>query len=423
MPTETLYRYFIGVATKSLSAVETDPKVSNQHEINGVTPLKEILGTNRQKFKAKFIYVSDIEMECFSEDGSMTWYDARENHPTRTEYRLYYTANSVMTKAKEGDYFVLGLRPDNSLIVIVARGGSVSERQLAWLFDDKDTTNRFTVNKDTSDIRLNFASRYILEQIGLESEQELPATYLEDMIKRFNGKFPPTKTFSEYARETIGISDYTDPDEILLLWLEREEALFRMFERYLVEDKISKGFDDVDDFINVALSVINRRKSRVGAGFEHHIEQILKDFNISYSTQKITENKSKPDFIFPHIAAYHILNDDLVNQIVTVLGVKYSCKDRWRQVLAEANRLKTKYLITVEPGISTNQTQEMQNNNLRLIVPREIHETYTIEQRNWLLTVQDFLNILIRKEKDDWNKYCYPLSLNEVVEQYQKRIN
>lgn len=399
MSADKLSKYFIGVATKRLSAVEIDPERSNQHELNGVALLKQILGKKKQYFKTKYIYVSDNESECFSEDGNMTWYDAREKHPTRTEHRLYYSANGVLDKAKEGDYFVLGLQPDNKLIVIIAKGGSIIESQLAWLFNDKNTTSNFTINSAMSDIQLNFASKYILEQIGLELEKDIPDFYLEDMIRKFNGKFPSTKTFSEYARSTLDISYYTDPDEILLLWLEREEALFRMFERYLVEDRISKGFDDIDDFIDVALSVINRRKSRVGAGFENHIEQIFKDFGISYSAQKETENNSKPDFIFPHIEAYHKFNNEKVNQFVTLLGVKYSCKDRWRQVLSEADKLKTKYLITVEPGISINQTEEMQSNNLYLVVPKEIHETYTIEQRKWLLTFQDFLYSVIEKEK------------------------
>jgi len=423
MPIETLSNYFTGVAMKNLSTVETDPRISNQHEINGVAPLKKILGLKRQTFESKFIYLSDIEIDCFSEDGSMTWYDARENHPTRTEYRLYYSANSVMEEAEEGDYFVLGLQPDDSLIVILAKEGSVSERRLAWLFGDKDANERFTINSDTSDIQVSFAARYILEQIGLEAEEKLSDFYLEDMIKKFDGKFPSTKKFSAYARETLGVSYYTDPDKVLLSWLEREEALFRMLERYLVEDEITKGFDDVDDFVSVALSVINRRKSRVGAGFEHHIEQILKDYDINYSTQKITENKSKPDFIFPHIAAYHLLHEKTVDKVVTILGVKYSCKDRWRQVLAEADKVNTKYLITVEPGISTNQTEEMQSNDLHLIVPREIHETYTSEQRQWLLTFEEFLDLTVRREKDDWGKYCHPLSLNELITQYEKHSN
>jgi len=43
-----LSQYFKGVAAKTLSAVEADPVKSNQHEFNGVAPLKNIFGLERQ---------------------------------------------------------------------------------------------------------------------------------------------------------------------------------------------------------------------------------------------------------------------------------------------------------------------------------------------------------------------------------------
>ncbi len=55
-----------------------------------------------------------------------------------------------------------------------------------------------------------------------------------------------------------------------------------------------------------------------------------------------------------------------------MLGVKSTCKDRWRQVLSEAARIPDKCLLTVEPGISENQTNEMQANRLQLVLPGEV---------------------------------------------------
>jgi transcriptional regulator with XRE-family HTH domain len=354
LPSEKLSKYFTGVAVKKLSQVEIDKTKSNQHEINGVTPLKSLLGRERRTFPARFIYLADDEKESITEDGSLTWYDARENHEKRSEYRLYYTKNSIMEAGASGDSFILGLQPDHSIIVVVAKEGSISEKQLLWLFGDLVKDEGFQINTDTEKVETGFAARYILEQMGIDTIGELSPFYLDDMLRRFNGSFPTTREFSAYARETVGLSSVTDPDRVLLQWLEREEELFRLLERHLVHEKLQKGFKDINDFVETALSVINRRKSRVGSGFENHVEQIFKDYNLSYSSQQITENKSKPDFIFPHIAAYHNLQDHVVKQIVTVLGVKYSCKDRWRQVLSEAQKLDDKYLLTVEAGISLN---------------------------------------------------------------------
>lgn len=67
-----------------------------------------MLGNDRQTFKASYIYISESEDETIADEGSVTWYDAREQHPTRTEYRLYYTGNDVLYKAEQGDLLVIG---------------------------------------------------------------------------------------------------------------------------------------------------------------------------------------------------------------------------------------------------------------------------------------------------------------------------
>ena len=74
-----------------------------------------------------------------------------------------------------------------------------------------------------------------------------------------------------------------------------------------------------------------------------------------------------------------------------MLGVKSSCKERWRQVLAEADRIKTKHLLTVEPSISETQTAEMQKSKLHLVLPKSLHKTYGQNQRPWLMNVRDFI--------------------------------
>ncbi len=74
-----------------------------------------------------------------------------------------------------------------------------------------------------------------------------------------------------------------------------------------------------------------------------------------------------------------------------MLAAKSTCKDRWRQVLSEAERIKIKHLCTLEEGISPAQTAEMARQHLQLVVPKRIHESYREEQRRRLLTVEDFI--------------------------------
>ena len=82
-----------------------------------------------------------------------------------------------------------------------------------------------------------------------------------------------------------------------------------------------------------------------------------------------------------------------------MLGAKSTCKDRWRQVLAEADRIKKKHLLTLEAAISTYQTEEMADKNLQLVIPLSIQKTYTEKQQAWLYSVADFLDEVRQKQR------------------------
>ncbi|MBC2637394.1 restriction endonuclease, partial [Citrobacter braakii] len=84
---------------------------------------------------------------------------------------------------------------------------------------------------------------------------------------------------------------------------------------------------------------------------------------------------------------------------LTVLGVKTTCKDRWRQVLAEADRIDEKHLLTLEPGISESQTDEMRSKRLSLVVPSGVQVSYKPEQRNWLMNVSSFVGLVLERQQ------------------------
>ena len=395
-----LSQYFKGVVAKFLSAVEADAVRSNQHEFNGTVQMRGIFGIERRKFKTKFIYLCDNDDVPVVDEGFLTWYDARENHPTRSEYRMYFSTTSVSMCASVGDSLFIGLRPDDSILIVIAESGSTISSQLSWLFGIEDIHPGFSVREEleSEQDRIAFASRFLLEQLGIEVEAD-EDTFLEDMLRKFNGQFPKTKDFSEYARSTLTDFNALDnPDDVLLGWMEREEILFRTLEKYLIAERLSKGFDsDVDGFLSFSLSIQNRRKSRVGQALENHIERLLIARDIHYDRTKITENKSKPDFIFPGIEEYH--NPSFNVATLTMLGVKSTCKDRWRQVLSEAEKIKHKHLLTLEAAISENQTQEMINHQLQLIVPSGLHETYSAKQKNWLMNVSSFIELVMERQE------------------------
>jgi hypothetical protein len=84
---------------------------------------------------------------------------------------------------------------------------------------------------------------------------------------------------------------------------------------------------------------------------------------------------------------------------LTMLGAKSTLKERWRQVLSEAQRIGEKHLLTLEPGISENQTDEMAAKRLRLVVPQPLHATYRAAQRAWLMDVAGFIALARERQE------------------------
>lgn len=105
----------VKVAKKILSLVEVTPNASNQHEFNGVASFKKIFGPLRVKQTADFT----TEDGSVSDSADVTWYDAREAHETRSEYRLYFQTNAVMRRAKEGDILAVISDPPNRLRIVL----------------------------------------------------------------------------------------------------------------------------------------------------------------------------------------------------------------------------------------------------------------------------------------------------------------
>ena len=74
-----------------------------------------------------------------------------------------------------------------------------------------------------------------------------------------------------------------------------------------------------------------------------------------------------------------------------MLGVKTTCKDRWRHILNEADRIPVKHLITLQEGVSIDQFEEMVEADVVLVVPKTLHEKYPKAIRASLLSLDQFI--------------------------------
>lgn len=217
------------------------------------------------------------------------------------------------------------------------------------------------------------------------SENSMQLEWLEE--------FPSTHLIHQMSLDFKPMSG-ANVDVRLLKRRECEFQVFNSIEHFCLKNRIDAGFASVESFFDCAQTFLQRRKARSGRSFELQFESILGEEcfkkDVDFSSQAVTEGKSRPDFIFPSISAYHDISFP-VNKL-TVLGLKTTCRDRWRQILTEANRQPIKHLLTLQEGVSETQFAEMRKNNVMLVVPEGLHSKYPASVRNELITIEDFLS-------------------------------
>jgi hypothetical protein len=187
--------------------------------------------------------------------------------------------------------------------------------------------------------------------------------------------------------------DALNPDLRLVQRRKCEYDLFLSVEEAVELPRIQQGFTSVEEFAACALSVLQRRKTRAGSSLELHLREIFKEEGlvqgVQFSYKPKSEAKSEPDFLFPSQADYQ--NPGFPDGALRMLGVKTTCKDRWRQILTEANRVKEKHLLTLQEGVSVHQFDEMTREHVHLVVPESIIPTYPHAVRPYLLTLESFI--------------------------------
>lgn len=275
---------------------------------------------------------------------------------------------------------------------------------------DKDYYEAFVLQTD-DDID-DFFSYFNLSydktnQIIDVNQTELPEQRLLTLINNFVAQysnFPDTRIMANGARtcynEANGVISQNiikSPDDVLLGWLDTEYTLFKYMEEKVYSDITTKPFTCIDAFVAMANEVLNRRKSRAGKSLEHHLADIFTHNQLLFEEQVITEENKKPDFIFPNGQCYH--NITFPGELLTVLGAKTTCKDRWRQVLNEADRVDDKYLFTLQQGISSNQLKEMQDYKLHLVVPRKYLTSFPKEYREGICDLSTFIGMVKERQE------------------------
>lgn len=66
----------------------------------------------------------------------------------------------------------------------------------------------------------------------------------------------------------------------------------------------------------------------------------------------------------------------------------------------EADKISRKHLLTLGPGISEPQTDQMEASSLQVVAPRDIHGSFTDAKRAWLWDLGNFIGHLKRGRYD-----------------------
>lgn len=211
----------------------------------------------------------------------------------------------------------------------------------------------------------------------------------EEIPEAWRYGFPDAGSIIELTVSRVPSARQFQADKRLLRRRECEYDVFRSVEEQIILPRVREGFASVDLFVDFANSVTNRRKSRSGASLELHLAAIFGEEAISYSRGEVSEQNKRPDFLFPSAAAYH--NGNFPPSRLKMLAAKTTCKDRWRQVINEADRISIKHLITLQEGVTLAQFSEMRTHGVQLVVPAPLHDKYPAEVRPHLLTLHDFI--------------------------------
>lgn len=270
----------------------------------------------------------------------------------------------------------------------------------AFVLNTEDDINQFLDAFGISPVETNR-----LININVVAPEILENRAIHEFIAGLGVDFPTSWEMSDAARRIENlvydhVEDVTDnPDKKLVAWTDMEYRLFRALEYARYGELIAKKFDSVDEFVAAANQVLNRRKSRAGKSLEHHLGAIFDANRLIYTSQAITEGNKKPDFLFPSQEAYHDIQFPC-EKLIT-LGAKTTCKDRWRQIINEADRLKgrPKYLCTLQQGISGAQMDEMEAEQVVLVVPKNYISTYPANRRDKIWTLDKFVRFV--KEAED----------------------
>lgn len=290
---------------------------------------------------------------------------------TRNEFRITNWRQDGRYVFDEQDYncvFLIAVSihgPASAVIYVARTEAEENQLQKALGFEPLAPKDFISSETDTSKVALPFPEQWIEE-------------------------FPHGQEISNYvAAQLAPWTPRCDLDDLVLKRRDLEFQLFNAIEDAHIEPIIKKGFSKKSEFLRFSLSVQNRRKMRSGKSLEYILADLFKSEGVLFSATPVTELNKRPDFLFPSAEAYHC--PSFPANKLCMLGVKTSCKDRWRQILSEADRIPSPHLFTLDCAITASQFAEMSSERVRLVMPRPLIRDLSWEAKGQVATLGEFV--------------------------------
>ena len=207
-------------------------------------------------------------------------------------------------------------------------------------------------------------------QTGYEAENQrwrsIPSEWRTTM--------PTGAVLAQYVLKEVLPLSQESIDSLLVRRVRAEYELFQLLETGIYADRAKNGFGNLEDFFQLAKSLMNSRVSRAGRSLELAVKLAFDESGVEYAWQPELDEGPRPDFVFPDIPSY---SSGVHNP--SHLAVKRTLKERWRGVLEEAKMVRHKNLLTLDTNLSPSQLLEISNAGIRLVVPSQLHRDLPME--------------------------------------------
>lgn len=220
------------------------------------------------------------------------------------------------------------------------------------------------------------------------------------LFDEFKKNVPDNNVLCKQAADVVlaGKSNETIKDNFSSLFEKMQEEIYQQYLRAqeqsgqkVIGNQIAEDgavyFADMDKLF---MSIFQSRKSRAGKAFEYIIKELLTRLSYPFSEQ-VDIDGAKPDFVMPSESFFKEKPLDSI-----IFTAKRTLRERWRQVVTEANKGYGYFLATLDAKVTKSQIEQAAKHKVFLVVPKSIKEgndVYTNEY-NVLSFEQFFIDYL-----------------------------